>query len=59
MHWHRSGYRQQYLKADEASYEWKLGPDFLALFDEEHEGITGHFRSSLWNFYREGGFDNA
>ena len=35
------------LKADEASYEWKLGPDFLAIFDEEHEGITGHFEVQM------------
>jgi len=42
------------LKADEASYEWKLGPDFLAIFDEEHEGITGQFEVHL-NLHREGG----
>ncbi len=42
------------LKADEASYEWKLGPDFLAIFDEEHEGITGHFEVHM-ELHREGG----
>jgi uncharacterized metal-binding protein YceD (DUF177 family) len=31
------------LKDDEASYSWELGPDFLAIFDEEHDPITGHF----------------
>ena len=41
------------LKADEASYEWKLGPDFLAIFDEEHEGITGHFEVHM-ELHREG-----
>jgi len=43
------------LKADEASYEWKLGPDFLAIFDEEHEGIKGSFLVNM-DLFREGGF---
>jgi uncharacterized protein len=43
------------LKADEASYEWKLGPDFLAIFDEEHEGIKGTFLVNM-DLFREGGF---
>lgn len=42
------------LKADEASYEWQLGPDFLAIFDEDHEGIAGQFTVSM-DLYREGG----
>jgi uncharacterized metal-binding protein YceD (DUF177 family) len=31
------------LKADEASYEWGLGPEFLAIFDDEHEPVDGQF----------------
>jgi uncharacterized metal-binding protein YceD (DUF177 family) len=31
------------LKADAASYAWELGPDFLAIFDDEHELIKGTF----------------
>jgi uncharacterized metal-binding protein YceD (DUF177 family) len=46
------------LKADEASYKWELGPDFLRIFDEEHEGIHGHFKVFL-ELYREGGIINA
>ncbi len=42
------------LKADEASYEWRLGPDFLALFDEEHEGVTGQFLVNM-ELHREEG----
>lgn len=42
------------LKADEASYEWKLGPDFLAIFDEEHEGIKGNFVINM-ELHRESG----
>ena len=45
------------LKADEASYEWKLGPDFLSIFDEEHEGITGQFLVNM-ELHREGGILN-
>ncbi len=41
------------LKADEASYEWKLGTDFLALFDEEHEGIRGQFLVNM-ELFRDG-----
>ena len=46
------------LKADEASYEWELGSDFLRIFDEEHEGIKGRFKASL-ELFREGGIINA
>ena len=42
------------LKADEASYEWKLGPEFLNLFDEEHEGVQGQFLVNM-DLHREGG----
>ena len=31
------------LKADEATYNWELGPDFLAIFDNEHELVKGQF----------------
>jgi uncharacterized metal-binding protein YceD (DUF177 family) len=31
------------LKADEASYEWELGPEFLTIFDDEHEPVDGQF----------------
>lgn len=42
------------IKADEASYEWKLGPEFLNLFDEEHEGVQGQFLVNM-DLHREGG----
>jgi uncharacterized protein len=45
------------LKADEASYEWKLGSAFLDLFDEEHEGVKGQFLVNL-ELHREGGITN-
>jgi len=31
------------LKADHASFEWKLGPEFLAIFDDQHETEKGTF----------------
>lgn len=31
------------LKSDEASYSWELGPDFLAIFDDEHEPCQGQY----------------
>jgi len=46
------------LKADEASYEWKLGTPFLSLFDEGHEGIDGQFLVNL-ELHREGGIINV
>ena len=46
------------LKADQATYQWSLGSDFLALFDEEHEGITGQFTVQL-DLDRSGGFNTA
>lgn len=45
------------LKADEASYEWELGPDFLAIFDDEHEPLSGHFSVKM-NLHRAGGIVN-
>lgn len=42
------------LKADEATYEWKLGSDFLSLFDAGHEGINGEFDVTM-ELLREGG----
>lgn len=35
------------LKADSASYEWDLGPDFFTLFDQEHLPPTGWFSVQL------------
>lgn len=35
------------LKADEASYEWEVGSDFLQHFDDEHEAEKGKFRVIL------------
>ncbi len=31
------------LKSDSATYEWALDDHFLAIFDENHEGINGQF----------------
>ena len=31
------------LKRDSATYEWTLDQTFLALFDDDHEGINGQF----------------
>lgn len=31
------------LKADEAHYQWDLGPDFLQLFDDVHTAENGRF----------------
>ncbi len=31
------------LKADRASFEWKLGPEFLTIFDDQHETEKGLF----------------
>ncbi len=42
------------LKADEATYEWNLGSDFLSLFDAGHEGINGDFKVTM-ELLREGG----
>ena len=42
------------LKRDSASYEWDLDQKFLALFDEEHEGINGQFLVKM-ELSREGG----
>jgi uncharacterized metal-binding protein YceD (DUF177 family) len=46
------------FKADEASYEWTIGNDFLALFDEVHEGIDGQFDVQL-ELYKSGGIITA
>lgn len=46
------------LKADEAAYDWSLGSDFLALFDEMHEGIDGQFTVRL-GLFRTGGINTA
>lgn len=35
------------LKADEASYEWELGPDFLTIFDDEHQPVDGLFTVAM------------
>lgn len=35
------------LKADSSSYEWDLGQDFFALFDDEHEPPNGKFNVSM------------
>lgn len=35
------------LKAEEARYEWELGPDFFKLFDDEHETEKGQFNVSI------------
>ena len=35
------------LKADSASYEWDLGPDFFTLFDQEHQPPNGWFSVQL------------
>ena len=35
------------LKADQASFEWKLGPEFLALFDDQHETEKGKFTVTM------------
>lgn len=45
------------LKANEASFEWKLNTGFLALFDEVHEGINGQFTVKM-DFTREGSIIN-
>ncbi len=42
------------LKADEASYEWELGPEFIAIFDDEHEPVNGQFSVSM-EFHRAAG----
>lgn len=42
------------LKADEATYNWELGPDFLAIFDDEHVAIQGLFSVEM-NLFRSGG----
>ena len=42
------------LKADEASYNWELGPEFLALFDEDHEPINGRFTVDM-ELHKAGG----
>src|SRR6185503_14325872 len=35
------------LKAERASFEWKLGPDFLAIFDDQHEAEQGVFTVTM------------
>ena len=45
------------LKADEATYNWELGPDFLAIFDDEHELVKGHFSVEM-NLFRSGEIAN-
>jgi uncharacterized metal-binding protein YceD (DUF177 family) len=35
------------LKADSASFEWEVGPDFFKLFDDEHQPPTGNFVVNL------------
>jgi len=42
------------LKADEATYNWELGPEFLAIFDDEHEAVKGLFSVDM-NLFRSGG----
>jgi len=42
------------LKADSASYDWTLNHDFLALFDEDHEGVKGQFLVEM-DMIRDGG----
>jgi uncharacterized metal-binding protein YceD (DUF177 family) len=42
------------LNSDEASYQWELGPDFLAIFDDEHEPLSGVFSVQM-EFHRSGG----
>ena len=32
------------LKADSDSFKWEIGPDFFALFDEEHQPPRGNFK---------------
>ena len=46
------------FKADEASYAWSIGSDFLALFDEFHEGIDGQFNVHL-ELFKSGGIITA
>ena len=35
------------LKADSASYDWKVGSDFFALFDDEHQPPRGNFEVTM------------
>jgi len=35
------------LKADQASFEWKLGPEFLVIFDDQHEAEKGLFTVTM------------
>ncbi|HUR30980.1 MAG TPA: DUF177 domain-containing protein [Saprospiraceae bacterium] len=35
------------LKAEEARYNWELGPDFFKLFDDEHETEKGQFNVGM------------
>ncbi len=35
------------LKADQASFEWKLGPEFLAIFDDQHDPEKGTFTVTM------------
>lgn len=42
------------LKRDSATYDWELDQNFLAIFDEDHEGISGQFSVNM-ELYREAG----
>ncbi len=42
------------LKSDSATYDWVLNQDFLALFDEVHEGIKGQFAVKM-DLFRDAG----
>ena len=47
-HWHRFRIPAATLKTDEASYEWRLGPDFSSpILTEEHEGLLSVCSSIL------------
>ncbi len=35
------------LKADQATFDWKLGPEFLAIFDDQHETEKGLFTVTM------------
>jgi len=35
------------LKADQASFEWKLGPEFLAIFDDQHVTENALFTANM------------
>ena len=35
------------FRAEEASFDWDLGPDFFNLFDQEHDPILGQFHVGL------------